>query len=149
MKNIIVAILTVTIVILMGYLGVSGTTYQGGEHGKVIQDISKIVPKTNTNMPKDETEEDKLKSLQNKAGSVKAFKVSLMYKKRCASCHGINGEGIIGPKIIGQSSDEIYKKLLDYKAGRVENAVMKGLLLNLTKEKLKSLADEIGTFGTK
>jgi len=147
MKNIIVAILTLLIVILMVYLNINGTTFQGGEQGKIIQDIAKIVPK-NSSKPKLNIEAKKLKTLQNKAGNIQSFKVSLMYKKRCASCHGINGEGIIGPKIIGQSSEVLYKKLLDYKAGRTENAVMKGLLLNLTKEELKTLADEIGRFGT-
>jgi len=147
MKNIIVSILTLLIVILMVYLNVNKTTFQGGEQGKIIQNIDKIVPKSG-NKPKLDIEAEKLKTLQNKAGNVQSFKVSLMYKKRCASCHGINGEGIIGPKIIGQSSEELYKKLLDYKAGRTENAVMKGLLLNLSKEKLRTLADEIGRFGT-
>jgi len=147
MKNIIVAILTLLIVILMVYLNINGTTFQGGEQGKIIQDIAKIVPK-NSSKPKLNIEAKKLKTLQNKAGNIQSFKVSLMYKKRCASCHGINGEGIIGPKIIGQSSEVLYKKLLDYKAGRTENAIMKGLLLNLTKEELKTLADEIGRFGT-
>jgi len=148
MKNIIVATFTILIALLMIYINRSGTTFQGGEQGKIIQDISTIVPKKSTNEPKSPTEEEKLKKLQDKAGSIKSFKVSLMYKKRCASCHGINGEGIIGPKIIGQTSEVIYKKLLDYKAGRTENAVMKGLLLNLSKDKLKTLADEIGKFGT-
>ena len=148
MKNIIVVTLTVLIIVLMVYINRSGTTFQGGEQGKIIQDISTIVPKKSSNEPKSPTEEEKLKTLQDKAGSLKSFKVSLMYKKRCASCHGINGEGIIGPKIIGQSTEVLYKKLLDYKAGRTENAVMKGLLLNLSKDELKTLADEIGKFGT-
>jgi len=145
MKNIVVGISTVLIFILMAYLASTGTTFQGGEQGKIIQDIATI--KAKKPKPESHTEEDKLKMLQNKAGNIKAFKVSALYKTRCASCHGATGEGIIGPKLFGLNSDDVYKKLLDYKAGRIENTVMKGLLLNLKKEELKTLSDEIGTFG--
>jgi len=145
MKNIIVGIVTLLTLALMLYLAMTKSTYQGGEHAKVIQDISSLSKKE----PRISEDEKTLKSLQNKAGSVKTFEISLMYKKRCASCHGVNAEGIMGPKLLGLKADDIYQKLLDYKAGRIENAVMKGLLINLKKEELRSLADEIGTFGTK
>jgi cytochrome c553 len=58
----------------------------------------------------------------------------------------MNGAGIIGPKLIGLESDDVYKKLLDYKAGRKENLVMKGLLMKLDEADLKEFADEIGEF---
>ena len=35
----------------------------------------------------------------------------------CAACHGPQGQGGIGPKLQGQSADDIISKLLAYKAG--------------------------------
>ena len=52
----------------------------------------------------------------------------------------------MGPKLFGQSADIIYKKLDDFKAGRVENMIMKGLLIKLNKDDLRRLANEIGEF---
>ena len=97
-------------------------------------------------------ESDKLKALKEKAGNAGAFKVSQQYKSKCASCHGVNGSGfqngkkMMGPKLFGQTADVIYKDLLDFKTGRKENLVMKGLLIHLNKEDLREFADEIGEF---
>ncbi len=153
MKNIIVGLITLFTFGLMAYLGSTGTVFQGGEQGKVTKDMStfeKPVAKTIKQTPlpedKDAKEKAKLKALQDKAGNASGFSVSKEYKTRCASCHGINGKGIIGPDISGKTSEYIYTKLLDYKAGRLENPVMKGLVMNLSKETLKTLADEIGNF---
>ncbi len=153
MKNIIVGLITLFTFGLMAYLASTGTVFQGGEQGKVTKDMStfeKPVAKTVKQTPlpedKDAKEKAKLKALQDKAGNASGFSVSKEYKTRCASCHGINGKGIIGPDISGKTSEYIYTKLLDYKAGRLENPVMKGLVMNLSKETLKTLADEIGNF---
>jgi len=151
MKNIIVGLITLATFGLMAYLASTGSTFQGGEQGKVIKDIVTVTVKQTPIaetivVKKEEDDSSKLKSLQDKAGSGGSFEVSKEYKKRCASCHGISGKGIIGPDISGKSAEEIYTKLLDYKAGRLENPVMKGLVMNLSKETLKSLADEIGNF---
>ena len=35
----------------------------------------------------------------------------------CAACHGAQGQGGIGPKLQGQSADDIIGKLLHYKMG--------------------------------
>jgi len=153
MKNIIVGLFTLATFGLMAYLASTGTPFQGGEQGKVTEDMStfdKPVATTiiQTPLPEDKSDEDdaKLKALQDKAGSAASFSVSKEYKTRCASCHGVNGKGIIGPDISGKSSEYIYTKLIDYKAGRLENPVMKGLVMNLSDETLKTLSDEIGTF---
>jgi len=153
MKNIIVGLITLATFGIMAYLASTGTTFQGGEQGKITKDMStfeKPQQKTIQQVPlkSDEDAEDKakLKALQDKAGSAAGFEVSKEYKTRCASCHGVNGKGIIGPDISGKSAEYIYTKLLDYKAGRLENPVMKGLVMNLSKETLKTLSDEIGNF---
>lgn len=155
MKNIIVGLLTVVIFGLMAFTAMGGRAYQGGQHGKIIQNIGQTkVKQAITTQEKDDRkkEQDQINTLKEKAGSAGAFKVSHKYKSKCSSCHGVNGSGfqngkpMMGPKLIGQNAETVFKKLLDFKAGRKENLVMKGLLIKLNKEELKELADEIGEF---
>ena len=155
MKNAIVGILVLLIVGVAGWVASNGGAYNGGEHGKVIADMG---DRTNAASAKAEDkddrqkENDKLNALRDKAGNAGAFKVSKEYKSKCASCHGANGSGfqngkkMMGPKLFGQSTDAIYKNLIDFKSGRKENVVMKGLLIPLNEEDLKRFADEIGEF---
>ncbi len=157
MKNIIVGILTLVIVGLMGWTASQGGAYHGGEHGKVIKDFGDTMTNAATVAAPEEKsdrekEDEALSALRDKAGNAGAFKVSQEYKSKCSSCHGANGSGfqngkaMMGPKLIGQTAEILYKDLLDFKAGRKENMVMKGLLLQLNKDDLKRLADEIGEF---
>ncbi len=103
---------------------------------------------TSTNS-KDKEVEDKLRALKQKAGNIAAFDVSPLYKKNCSSCHGNVGEGIIGPKLMGQSEEKILTSLQDFKSGKRKNYVMYGLLSKLNEDQLQTLAKEIGTFQTK
>ena len=93
--------------------------------------------------------DEKLQALKNKAGNMAAFKVSPLYKQKCASCHGVNGEGIIGPKLIGLSADKVLQDLTDFKSGKRKNYVMYGLLSKMDESQLKALSDEIGSFEQK
>jgi len=93
--------------------------------------------------------DEKLQALKNKAGNVAAFKVSPLYKQKCSSCHGVNGEGIIGPKLIGLSAQKVHQDLTDFKSGKRKNYVMYGLLSKMDEEQLKALSDEIGSFEAK
>ncbi len=157
MKNIIVGFFTLLIIALMAWTASQGGAYHGGEHGKVIEDFGDTMTNAATiQAPEEksdrEKEDEALSALRDKAGNAGAFKVSQEYKSKCSSCHGVNGSGfqngkpMMGPKLIGQSADVIYKDLTDFKAGRKENMVMKGLLIQLTKEDLRRFADEIGEF---
>jgi len=156
MKNTVVGILTLIIFGLMGYTFMQGGAYHGGEAGHVIKDMGKSMNNAVSAKieEKDDRakEEDKLKALRDKAGNIGAFEVSQAYKSKCSSCHGVNGSGeqngkkLMGPKLFGQSADEIYKKLDDFKAGRKENMIMKGLLMHLSQEDLHAFANEIGEF---
>jgi len=155
MKNIIVGILTLIIFGLMGWVAMNGGAYNGGEHGKIIADLgdrtAAVVAEPQEKSDR-EKEDEELNALREKAGNIGGFKVSAEYKSKCASCHGVDGSGmqygkkLMGPKLFGQSADEIYKKLEDFKSGRKENMVMKGLLIHMTKEDLRRFADEIGEF---
>lgn len=157
LKNIIVIIVTALIAGLMILTASRGGAYHGGEHGKVIEDIDKVqipVAKKEQIIEKKEDEKDELKAIKDKAGSVGTIKVSKEYKSKCAACHGVDGSGmqdgrkLMGPKLYGQSADKIYKDLVDFKAGRKENVIMKGLLINTSEEELRKFADEIGSFSS-
>jgi len=110
--------------------------------------VTQAVQKTDESSKKKEIEK-KLASLKQKAGNIALFKVSPLYKKRCSSCHGNMGEGIIGPKIRGQDKESILNALHDFKSGKRKNYVMYGLLGNMDEEQIESLADEISTFQKK
>jgi len=156
MKNIIVGFFTLLIVGLMVWVASDGGAYHGGEHAKVIEDFDDSMSTATVIAPEEKDdrakEMDKLSALRDKAGNAGAFKVSNEYKSKCASCHGVNGSGfqngrpMMGPKIFGQTSEELYQTLIDFKDGRKENMIMKGLLLKLTDEDLKRIANEIGEF---
>jgi len=156
MKNIIVGIFTVIVLGLMGWTASNGGAYNGGVHAKVIADIGDGRVAATVAQPKGKSDREKeneaLNALREKAGNVGAFKVSDEYKSKCSSCHGVNGSGeqngkrLMGPKLFGQSTDAIFKKLDDFKSGRVENMIMKGLLIRLNNKDLKRIANEIGEF---
>ena len=147
MKNVIVGILTLVVLGLMGYIASIGGAYHGGEAGKVIKDISTFTNSDNVvakpaEKSDREKEDEKLQALRDKAGNAGAFKVSNEYKSKCASCHGVNGSGM-------QNAEKLYTDLIDFKAGRKENIIMKGLLMGLSEEDLRRFADEIGGFAQK
>ena len=127
----------------MGKKSASSGTISGGSAPLVSMDsAAAATPEKDTK----KEEEDKLKALKEKAGNVGGFKVSALYKTKCASCHGVNGEGGIGPKVIGLSYDNVSKSLVDFKSGDKKNYVMYGLLQNLSDEDMGALAKEISEF---
>ncbi len=146
MRYEIVGILTICILFLMGYTYKTGGAFHGGEAGKIIRDLKTFDNKENSFAKEDDGQADALKALKDKAGNVGKFRVSKLYRSRCASCHGVNGNGIIGPKLFGQTTKDIYQKMKDYKAGRLESPVMRGILMNVDEKQLKQLSDEIGKF---
>jgi cytochrome c553 len=158
-KHVIVGILTVVILGLMVLTFMGGHAYHGGEQGKVIEDFGDKVNNAVATKVEEKNdrakEQDKLSALREKAGNIGAFEVSQAYKSKCSSCHGVNGSGeqngkaLMGPKLFGQSADKIYKDLTDFKSGRKENMIMKGLLIKLSEDDLRTFADEIGEFPAK
>lgn len=157
MKNIIVGFFTILVIGLMGWTASNGGAYNGGEQGKVIADIGNgRTAQAKDSAPKEKSDREKedqaLNALREKAGNIGGFKVSDEYRSKCSSCHGVNGSGmqygkkLMGPKLFGQSSDTIFTKLDDFKAGRKENMIMKGLLMHLNQDDLKRFAKEISEF---
>ena len=61
----------------------------------------------------------------------------------CAACHGPQGQGGLGPKLQGQTADEIISKLLAYKAG--EQLGPQSMMMWPTAKQLTE--GQIGTIG--
>ena len=111
----------------------------------VEQNISKQQPKSSEEF----ASEDELKKVKELSLSVAKSQnegVSKQYLTSCAPCHGANGKGVVAPDITHLSKEDLLKKLADYKAGKVQNTLMKGLLTNVSDSDLNSLADEISKF---
>lgn len=62
----------------------------------------------------------------------------------CIACHGSVGEGGVGPALAGQSADDIYGKLLQYKNGETrgaQSALMWSQSGMLSDEDMKNIAE--------
>jgi len=171
MKNILAAVVTLLA------LGAAFLVYQSDKEVHKLEELQKVIAKSqvkvnlgnttsmvqesvtkstesSVNIEKEQAKkkkelDDKLAALKSKAGNMAAFKVSPLYKQKCASCHGVNGEGIIGPKLIGLNTQTVYQDLIDFKSGKRKNYVMYGLLSKMDEAQLQTLSDEIGTFEQK
>ena len=63
--------------------------------------------------------------------------------KGCAACHGPQGDKPLQadyPVLAGQHNDYLVRALTDYKSGRRNNAVMKGMAASLSKQDIEDLA---------
>lgn len=60
----------------------------------------------------------------------------------CAACHGADGNSAItvNPKLAGQLPEYIEKQLHEFKSGKRENAVMKGMAGMLSDQDIKNVA---------
>ena len=67
----------------------------------------------------------------------------------CVACHGARGEGGVGPRLAGQSADEIAAKLLQYKNGETrgaQSALMWSQANQLSEADIDNLAAYTATF---
>jgi cytochrome c553 len=60
----------------------------------------------------------------------------------CAACHGADGNSVItlNPKLAGQHPEYLVKQLTNFKEGKRVNAVMGGMVANLSPDDMKGLA---------
>jgi cytochrome c553 len=60
----------------------------------------------------------------------------------CAACHGIDGNSPLSanPNLAGQHPDYLLKQLREYKSGARANAIMAGIVANLSVEDMRDLA---------
>jgi len=72
------------------------------------------------------------------AGDVQAGKAK---SAACAGCHGANGEGIApNPALAGKNEELLAQAMKDYKSGKRDNAVMKGMMSALSEADMTNLA---------
>jgi len=72
------------------------------------------------------------------AGDVQAGKAKAA---ACAACHGANGQGTApNPALAGKSEAQLIQALKDFKSGKRDNAIMKGMTSSLSDQDIENLA---------
>ena len=67
---------------------------------------------------------------------------------QCVGCHGPQGGGGVGPKLAGQSKDDLAKKLKAYKAGEQmgpQTAMMAPMAQGLSDDEIEAVAEYISS----
>jgi cytochrome c553 len=73
-------------------------------------------------------------------------KLSKKFMVKCSACHDDYANGVIGPSLLGKSSDDIFNSIADFKSGKKVNVLMTGLINQMSKDEIRALADEIYNF---
>ncbi len=76
-------------------------------------------------------------------------KLSKKFIVKCSACHSDYANGIIGPSLLGKSSDYIYKKLIAFKKDKTLNVLMSGLVSQMSDTEIREMADEVYKFNLK
>lgn len=63
----------------------------------------------------------------------------------CFQCHGTNGRGPGFDKLSGESANEIYKELLEFRSGKEGRGIMAAHALGYTDAQLRALAAWLAT----
>ena len=81
------------------------------------------------------------------------IKISMLVKKlskkfivKCSACHNDYANGIIGPSLLNKTSDEILKKIDNFRTGKKSNPLMDDLIKMMSSSEIESLANEIYSF---
>ena len=79
---------------------------------------------------------------ESKLSSQELVTTKKIINSLCIACHGIDGNSLISanPKLGGQHAAYILKQLKNFKSGLRENAVMAGMVVNLTEQEMINLA---------
>ncbi|MEA3492342.1 MAG: hypothetical protein U9R27_10625 [Campylobacterota bacterium] len=76
-------------------------------------------------------------------------KLSKEFIVKCSACHNDYANGIIGPSLLGKSSDEIFDSIAAFKSGEDKNVLMTDLINMMSSDEIRALADEIYEFNQK
>ena len=76
-------------------------------------------------------------------------KLSIKFMVKCSACHDDYANGVIGPSLLGKSSDEIFSNIADFKSGKKSNVLMDDLINMMSEDEIRTLADEIYQFNEK
>lgn len=63
----------------------------------------------------------------------------------CFQCHGTNGKGGSFDSLVGQSTTEIYKKLLEFRSGKEDNSLMTKHAMGYTDAQMRALSAWLST----
>ena len=81
--------------------------------------------------------------------SIIVGELSKKFRVKCSACHSDYANGVVGPSLLGKSSDEIFNSIADFKSGKKSNPLMDGLISQMEEREIRELADEIFEFNTK
>lgn len=73
-------------------------------------------------------------------------KLSIKFMVKCSACHDDYANGVIGPSLLGKSSDDIFSAIADFKSGKKSNVLMDDLIKMMNDAEIRTLADEIYNF---
>ncbi len=76
-------------------------------------------------------------------------KLSIKFMVKCSACHDDYANGVIGPSLLGKSSDEIFTAIADFKSGKKSNVLMDDLIKMMSDDEIRVMADEIYNFNEK
>ncbi len=76
-------------------------------------------------------------------------KLSHKFMVKCSACHSDYANGVVGPSLLGKSSDDIFSAIADFKSGKKSNPLMDGLIDHMDESEIRELADEIYEFNQK
>lgn len=65
---------------------------------------------------------------------------------KCSACHNDFANGIIGPSLLGRSSDFIFDKIKKFKTDPKANVLMTDLVKRMDDKEIREMADEINRF---
>jgi len=75
--------------------------------------------------------------------------LSKHFRVKCSACHSDYANGVVGPSLLGKSSDDIFNTIADFKSGKKSNPLMDGLIDHMSDKEIRELADEIYAFNQK
>ena len=76
-------------------------------------------------------------------------KLSKKFIVKCSACHSDYANGVVGPSLLGKSSDEIFNAINAFKTGKKENVLMAGLIDHMDDAEIRELSNEIYEFNAK
>ncbi len=106
------------------------------------KEMEAITIEKQAEVKEEKKEEDKsvseVKKLERNIPTSALVKVSTIYKTRCSSCHGAQGEGSVGPSVKNLERDVYFKGL--------EDELHIEIVESLTKDELEALYEESKSF---
>lgn len=77
--------------------------------------------------------------------SAQAVPDGRLLASNCFQCHGTNGKGPGFDKLAGKSANELYKELLEFRAGKEGKGIMAAHALGYSDAQLRALSGYLST----